>query len=260
MSPERKTPTRREPPPFRKVEVSHVEELSPRLRRVTLTGAELDGLTIDEPAASVRLLLPSPGHDALTMPEWNGNEFLLPNGERPVIRTFTPRRFDPDVPELELWIVVHGEGTASQWAESAQPGDPAAVSGPGRGHEIDPAASAFVLLGDETAIAAISQLLEQLPEDTPVEVHIEIEHADARIDLPSHPTARIDWHELPDGAPPGTTLAETAENIDVGPGTQVWAAGEAAGVQRIRKDLKARDVPRSQTTIRGYWKHGREGT
>ena len=40
----------------------------------------------------------------------------------------------------------------------------------------------------------------------------------------------------------------------------VWAAGEAAAVQRIRRYLfdERRDA-RDRTTVRGYWKHGRGG-
>jgi NADPH-dependent ferric siderophore reductase len=40
----------------------------------------------------------------------------------------------------------------------------------------------------------------------------------------------------------------------------VWAAGEAAAMQRIRRHLfDEREVPRAQATVRGYWKHGRRG-
>jgi NADPH-dependent ferric siderophore reductase len=40
----------------------------------------------------------------------------------------------------------------------------------------------------------------------------------------------------------------------------VWVAGEAAAVQRIRRHLfDERRIPRSQTSVRGYWKHGRAG-
>ena len=40
----------------------------------------------------------------------------------------------------------------------------------------------------------------------------------------------------------------------------MWVAGEAAGVQRIRRLLfQERGLPRSQAAIRGYWKHGRAG-
>ena len=65
------------------------EDRSPRLRRVTLGGPELDGFTLELPAASARLLLPEPGA-GLVVPEWTGNEFLLPDGGRPAIRTLTP--------------------------------------------------------------------------------------------------------------------------------------------------------------------------
>lgn len=256
----RRTPVRREPPPFRRVSVATVENLTPRLMRVVLSGDALEGLTVDEPAASVRLLIPATDTGELAIPEWSGNEFLLPDGERPVIRTFTPRRFDPDVPELELWIVVHGDGAASQWAAAAEPGAPAAISGTGRGYTIDGAAPAFLLGGDETAIAAISQLLEEIPDETPVQVHVEIAHPDARLPLPEHARADVDWHELPSGGDPGDALIAAVESAELDPGAQVWAAGEAAAVQRIRKHLRdERDFPRSQATVRGYWKHGRAG-
>ena len=178
---------RREPPRFRRVAVRRVERLSSRMVRVTLAGPDLEGLTVEQPAASVRLLLPSPGAPELVIPSWNGNEFLLPDGRRPTIRTFTPRRVDPEALELDLEIVIHGGGVASQWAEAAEPGDPAAISGPGRGYAIDRDAPAFLLAGDETAIPAISQLLEALPAETPVQVHIEVAHPDARLALPDHP-------------------------------------------------------------------------
>jgi len=70
--------------------------------RVTLAGSELEGLTVELPAASVRLLLSSRGAHELAIPSWNGNEFLLSDGRRPDIRTFTPRRVDPTDVELDL--------------------------------------------------------------------------------------------------------------------------------------------------------------
>jgi NADPH-dependent ferric siderophore reductase len=242
------------------VTVRRVESVSPRLRRITLAGQELEGLTVDDPAASVRLLLPSSaGHD-IVVPSWNGNEFLLADGRRPVIRTFTPRRVDTEALELDLEVVVHGPGIASEWATTATPGVRAAISGPGRGYPVDRAAPAFLLAGDETAIAAISQLLEALPVDRPVQVHLEIAHPDARIGLPAHPGATVDWHDLAPGAAPGDALVAAVRAAEIDPGAKVWAAGEAAAVQRIRRHLfDERGMPRAQTAVRGYWKHGRSG-
>ena len=228
--------------------------------RVTFAGPELEGLTVEDPAASVRLLLPSPGAHELVVPSWNGNEFLLPDGLRPTIRTFTPRRLEPEALELDLEIVLHGDGVASRWAEAARPGDPAAVSGPGRGYAVDRDAPAFLLAGDETAIPAISQLLEALPASTPVQVHVEVAHPDARIALPRHPSAAVEWYDLPSGAPAGDALVAAVRGADLAPATRVWVAGEAATMQRIRRDLfEHRGLSRAQATVRGYWKHGRAG-
>jgi NADPH-dependent ferric siderophore reductase len=249
---------RREPPRFRLVAVRRVVPVTPRMVRVTLTGHELGGLTIEHPAASVRLLLPSPGAQELVIPTWHGNEFLLPDGRRPAIRTFTPRLVDSAPPELELEIVIHDGGVASEWAEAAEPGEPAAISGPGRGYAIDRDAHAFLLAGDETAIPAIRQLLEALPADRPVQLYIEVAHPDARLPLHAHPRATVEWCDLPPGATRGDALVAAVRGADLAPGTRVWAAGEAAAVQRIRRHLFAdRGLPRAHATVRGYWKHGR---
>lgn len=255
-----RTFVRREPPRFRPVTLQRVEPVSPRLVRATLAGSELAGFALDLPAASVRLLLPSPGTTELIVPKWNGNEFLLPDGRRPTIRTFTPRRADPDALELDVEIVVHGNGAASEWAATAAPGEIGAISGPGRGYTIDRDAPLFLLAGDETAIPAISQLLELLPTETLVRVHVEVAHPDARIALPEHPRATVAWHDLPPDAPPGDTLVDAVQNEDIDADVRVWAAGEAAAVHRIRRHLfDDRGMARSQAVVRGYWKHGRGG-
>jgi NADPH-dependent ferric siderophore reductase len=253
---------RREPPRFRRVAVQTTEPVTPRLMRVTLAG-ELDGFAIEQPAASVRLLLPSPGAADLVVPTWAGNEFLLPDRSRPAIRTVTPRRVTADgagAPTLDIELVVHGSGLASRWATAAEPGAPAAISGPGRGYPIDVDAPAFLLAGDETAIPAIAQLLEALPPAVAVAVHVEVAAEDARLDLPAHPHASVTWHDLAAGAPPGDALVEAVRAADIVPGARIWVAGEAAAVQRVRRHLfDERGIPRAQTVVRGYWKHGRAG-
>ncbi len=251
---------RREPPTYRRVAVAGVTPLTPRLVRVTVGGPELDGLVIEQPAASVRLLLPAPGSSELVMPTWHGNEFLLPDGSRPTIRTLTPLRLDSTTQELDLEIVVHEGGAASAWAQAARPGDKAAISGPGRGYPIDADASGFVLGGDESAIPAIGQLLEMLPADKPVHVIVEVADPAARLELPKHPAATVDWYDLPAGAPPGDALVPAIISTELAPGSRIWAAGEAAAMQRIRRHLlDERNLPRSETWIRGYWKSGRAG-
>lgn len=250
---------RREPPPFRQIAVISAHQLTRHMIRVTFAGDELKGLSIEEPAASVRILLPTPGSPELVMPEWNGNEFLLSDGSRPILRTFTPRTLDTTSLQLDIDMVVHNGGVASQWALAAKPGDPAALSGPGRGYTIDPDASGYILGGDETAIPAIAQLLESLPKHSPVRVEIEIRSGDARLDLPSHPTAEIAWHVLGSDREPGAALVEAVQGTSIATSDVVWCAGEAASMHRIRNYLfKEVGLKRSQATVRGYWKIDRK--
>jgi len=225
------------------------------MARVTLAGPELEGLVVPDPASSIRLLLPSPGADELELPTWTGNEFLLADGRRPVLRTLTPRRVDGAALEVDVDVVVHGAGAASAWAAGAGAGSPAALSGPGRGHQVDAGAPHYLLLGDETAIPAISQLLETLAAHTAVRVHIE--SAGDPLPLPRHPRAEISWHRRAEDRPFGAALVEAAARHPA-PEGRVWAAGEAAAMQRIRRTLfEAHGLPRARATVRGYWKAGR---
>lgn len=251
---------RREPPAFRRVEVLRTASLSPWLLRVTLVGSELASMPVALPAASVRLLLPAEPGAELTVPTWNGNEFLAADGTRPTIRTYTPRRHHPQRRELDIDVVLHDQGVVAAWAAAAQPGSPAAVSGPGRGYAIDESVRSFLLAGDEAAIPAISQLLEVLPARATVQVLIEVAHADARHALPQHPGAEVAWLDLPPGAPPGQALVAALSDASMAPDTRVWAAGEAAAMQRLRHvAFEDRGLARSQAVIRGYWKIGRGG-
>lgn len=251
---------RREPPAFRRAAVVGVTSLTPRMVRVAVGGPELEGFVVGQPAASVRVLFPQPGSGELVMPAWNGNQFLLPDGSRPAIRTLTPLRVDPQQGRTDLEIVVHEGGAASAWALGAQAGGELAISGPARGYPIDPEADGFLVAGDESAIPAIGQLLETLPEDKPVRVMIEVAGPEARLELPEHPRADVRWYDGTDGAPPGDAVAGAVIAAEPAAGIRVWAAGEAAAMQRIRRYLfEEREFARSDTWIRGYWKHGRAG-
>lgn len=251
---------RRQPPAFRQVHVERTTMVSPHLVRITFTGEELEGFSVEEPAASVRLLLPSAADGPLVQPTWNGNEFLLPDGRRPLLRTYTPRYWDATRRELDVDIVLHPAGAAAAWAADAAPGAAAAISGPGRGYAIDAAAPSMLLAGDETAIPAIAQLLEEISPATDVQVLVEVARPDARIELPHHDRATVCWLDLPAQAEPGAALVRAVRSCEITPETIVWAAGEAAAVQRIRRHLfEELGVSRRQATVRGYWKRGRGG-
>lgn len=229
------------------------------MMRIVLTGPALEGLDPGLPAASVRLLLPVDPTEVV-LPTWSGNEFLLEGGSRPIIRTLTPLRLERDPLELHLEVVRHGHGPLSDWAGTARPGDRAAVSGTGRGYDIEPAARAYLLAGDESAMPAISVILPELPVEAEVQVLVEVRDLAACLELPAHPGATVSWLQLETDSRPGDSLVAAVADARLGPDVRVWAAGEAAAVHRIRRHLfDERDLPRSRAVIRGYWKHGRGG-
>jgi NADPH-dependent ferric siderophore reductase len=252
--------TRREPPRFRRVEVARVERRGPRLVRVTLTGAELAGLDIGLPAASVRILVPRLPSGEVVLPVWNGNEFLDEEGGRPIIRTLTPLAFDAEQLELDVEIVLHGDGPLSTWGGQARPGDGAAISGTGRGYDIDQAARSFLLAGDESALPAIAMLLDVLPDTADVVAYVEVAEPSGRRELGTRRDLAVTWRDLATAAPPGSAVLTAVTTATFGPDVRVWAAGEAAAMQRLRRHLfDDRWLSRSQAVVRGYWKHGRQG-
>jgi NADPH-dependent ferric siderophore reductase len=249
------TRTRRPAPPFRRATVVGTDVVTSRITRVTLEGEELVGFPEPEPAGSVRLLLPD--HHGLELPTWAANNFVYADGTRPTLRTLTPVDTDPRLGRLALEVVQHAGGRAATWAAAARPGDLAAISGPARGYLPPGDATRFLLGGDETAIPALVQLAAAVPDGVPTEVVVEVPEPAAERLLTRRPSVAVRW--LVGGAVPGAALAAEFEQRTVDTGTHVWAGGEAAAMQRIRRHLyETLGIERARATARGYWKHGRD--
>ena len=249
--------TRRAAPPFRRATVVGTEAVTPRLIRVTIEGEALVGFPMPEPAGSVRLLLPEP--DTFDLPTWAANNFVYADGRRPTLRTLTPVATDPALGRLALEVVQHTAGRAATWAAAARAGDAAAISGPARGYVPPATARGFLLGGDETAIPALIQLAAAVPDGVPTDVLVEVPDRAARRDVSHRRGVSVHW--IDGGAVPGAALAEAFEARRVDDGTHVWAGGEAAAMQRIRRHLyETLGIERSRATARGYWKHGRSAS
>jgi len=90
-------------------------------------------------------------------------ELLLrePSGRR-VKRRYTIRQARPDVGELDLDVLLHGDGPGSRWGETAAPGQTVEFQGPRGKLELRPA-PAHLLVGDESALPAIAAICAALP-------------------------------------------------------------------------------------------------
>ena len=243
---------------FCSVTVARVAALTPHLVRITLVGDDLADLAAEGPAAQVKLVFPAPGQDRPALPVPGPAGVVWPAGEPlPVLRTYTPRRFDPVGRELDIDFVLHDRGgTASSWARRARPGDPRVVAA-GRGRYLpDPDADWHLVAGDETALPAIATILAACPSGTPVMVFVEVPGPDDRLDLACPADPMVTWLYR-DGAP-GEALERAIRAADLPPGAgRVFVAAEAAAARSIRRHLlNDRGMAKEHLYTRGYWTAG----
>jgi NADPH-dependent ferric siderophore reductase len=248
-------PRRRKP--LRRVEVVSVTTIAPRLIAVAVTGDDLDGFADAAPTSHLKLFLPADGQDAPNLPEETPEGAAYGEGPRPVVRTYTPRRYDPAAKTLEIQFFLHGEGPASAWAQRAKPGDKLAVAGPGGRFSLDPAAGHWWLAADESAVPAVGTLLEALPETAVVDAHIEVDGPADEIELPGPAKATVTWHHRRAGGAFGAELADAARAAVLPAGARIWVACEATAMRGIRRYFtRERGIPAAQLVTRGYWRVG----
>jgi NADPH-dependent ferric siderophore reductase len=235
-----------------------VSKVTPRLLSVLVTGDELDGFADAAPTSHLKVFLPAEGQDAPYLPEHAPEGTDAADTTPPVVRTYTPRRYDPATRTLEIQFLLHGEGPASAWAERAKPGDRIAVAGPGGRFSLDPVADHWWLAADESAIPAAATLLEALPDTATVDVHLEVDGPEDEIDFTAPAKTTITWHYRTPGAY-GADLSAAARSAAIPDGARIWVACEAAAMRDIRRHFLAeRNLPPATLVTRGYWRTGEQ--
>ncbi|MEP7244436.1 MAG: siderophore-interacting protein [Gammaproteobacteria bacterium] len=245
--------------------VKRIEQLTPRMVRVTFTSTELADFGWSGPAAHLKLIFSSAEPTLPTAASSSGAAASAASAgassepPRPTMRTYTPRRFDRDSRELDVDFVLHGEGPASTWASQAAVGQTLTVAGPGRNYVVDPGADWFVLAGDDSAIPAIATILEQLPPTAQVTVFIEVVDAKDEHRISAASNATVTWlHRGEDNKIAGTLLEARLRDLQLPPGSgRIYVACESGAMRRIRRHLLTeRSLSRDHVVTRGYWKLG----
>lgn len=185
--------------------VSRVERLTPHFTRVTFAGEELAGFGTAGLDQRIKIVLPLPEVGFAAFPDvddWYSAWRELPAESRNPFRTYTARAVRPELREVDIDFVGHGDGgPASAWAMNAAPGDEIVLIGPdelseGRATGIDwrPGVVDTVLLaGDETAAPAIASILEALPADASGVALIEVPSADDVLELRHPAGVEVRW-------------------------------------------------------------------
>jgi NADPH-dependent ferric siderophore reductase len=239
--------------------VTRVEQLTPHMVRVVVGGAELAELPVGEYTDHyIKVLFPPSG---VTYPEPFDLGDIRETMEQdawPAVRTYTIRRWLPEIPELWVDFVVHGdEGVAGPWALRARPGDPFRFMGPGGGYAPDAEADWHLLAGDESALPAIAAALAGMQPGAQVRAYIEVADAGEVQKLDNPADAEITWLYR-GGRPVGETLVNAVRDLEF-PAGQVHAFvhGEATFVKELRRYLRLDcGLPLSQLSISGYWRRG----
>ena len=243
-------------PYFRTMRVQRSIQVTPRMRRVILAG-ETDRLDIG--GLHVRVLIPPSGRRPCWPHAAPDGRTIWPVGDDALTaRVYTIRRIDAERGEIALDVVVHPghQAPGSRWACTARPGDPVGLMGPGGGPL--PAARWYLFAGDETALPAISRMLEELPGSARAIVRIEV--ADPGEEQPIRSLAKLDVRWLHRGglAAGSTSLLEDAIADIEWPNDReqlhVWIGCEQATARIMRKRLGEAGIDKKQHTVAAYWR------
>ncbi|MDR7301749.1 siderophore-interacting protein [Haloactinomyces albus] len=251
--------TRRVQARYRLLDVHAVERITPRMARVKLSGDELADFVSSGTDQRIKLCLPEPGRPA-PLGRTRAEVFALPREQQPRQRTYTVRHFDAHRRELTIDLVIHDHGgPGAAWAASVRPGDRIVTVGPSPSYRPSSDANPLVLAGDETALPAISAILEELPEATPTRVFLEV--ADSGEHQQVDTAADVAWTWLHrDGAPAGRSnlLTEAVRSVDLGTHPHVWIGAEAATVRDLRAHCQdVLGMERARVYALAYWRRDR---
>ncbi|MFD1330505.1 DUF2218 domain-containing protein [Methylopila musalis] len=245
------------PPNYRRLTVVSAIDLTPHMRRLTLTGPDIDRFMTDA-SFHVRLVIPQGGSAPTPRVGPDGKIVWPEDRPKPALRVYTIRRYDRAARTLEVDAVVHADpGPGGAWAVSAALGDLIGVVGPGGGG-MPPANDWLLLAGDETALPAIGRMLENLPPNARGEALLEIDDDGERQTLASPEGITIRWLSRAAGAPTLTEAVRAAAIPADAASPYVWAASESATAQTLREHLRGeRGLPKDRQHVVAYWRRGR---
>lgn len=225
-------------------------EVTPSMLRLTLAGPELAGFHTYQADDHVRLVLALPD-GTRNDPVPNDRAELDWTRPHPPSRKYTVRRFDAEACELDLDVVVHPGGVASEWALGARVGEEVVVAGPPGAKAFPHTYDHYVFAVDPTGLPAVARWLEESPADVVADVLVDHDHPHERdYPLAARPGVTVRWLERRGGS---RLVAEVAGLRLPAERSFLFAAGEATDLKPLRGWARATGT---DALVTGYWKRG----
>ena len=255
--------------------VLRTEKLSAHWIRVTLGGGEVEKFRPMGFDQWFRLFLPIGGDAGLDRVPAKANKMFgylkflrIPDGERPVMRNYSVRAYRPaegeSGAEIDVDFVLHGsaaEGTAgpaSRWAETCAPGEHVLIIDEGLTFNPERGTDRILLVGDETALPAISSIAASVPSSATGTAIIEVPSDEDALAFPHPEGLTVEWIVRPHDEQPGALALRRLAELELPAAPfHAYAAGEQSLASGVRKHLVGeRGVDKNAVSFCGYWKIG----
>lgn len=255
--------------------VLRTEKLSAHWIRVTLGGGEVEKFRPMGFDQWFRLFLPIGGDAGLDRVPAKANKMFgylkflrIPDGERPVMRNYSVRAYRPaggeSGAEIDVDFVLHGsaaEGTAgpaSRWAETCAPGEHVLIIDEGLTFNPERGTDRILLVGDETALPAISSIAASVPSSATGTAIIEVPSDEDALAFPHPDGLTVEWIVRPHDEQPGALALRRLAELELPAAPfHAYAAGEQSLASGVRKHLVGeRGVDKNAVSFCGYWKIG----
>ncbi|UUU29337.1 siderophore-interacting protein [Streptomyces sp. CA-210063] len=241
--------------------VTRGEMLTPNLRRVWFHSEDLSAFAESEYTDRyVKLVFPKHGVRYPEPFDMRALRRTLPPEDLPAVRTYTALFPDVASGTMAIDFVLHGdEGVAGPWAAAAVPGDQLMANGPGGGYRPDLSADWHLLVGDESALPAITAALAELPDTAVARVVALVDSPAHEPTLPLPQNGEVTYVHR-SGTDAKTPLLAAVRDMDWLPGrVHTFVHGEAHEVMHELRPhlLTERRLTREQVSLSGYWRRGR---
>lgn len=221
---------------FREVTIASVREVSPRFRRLLLSGDSLQKA-------------PFTAGDKV--------QVILDEGAR----TYTPFAFNAAQGAMSLLVYLHGNSPGARWGRQAAAGQSVRIFGPRGSLPLPSLEGPVVLFGDETSLAVARALREQRGPTAPLSFVFEVSNEDeAQAALEELGLTGASFAVRSRG---DEHLNEIEERVRVAlethPGASLVLTGKATSIQALRSALRAHPAGHARQKVKAYWATGKRG-